>query len=365
MAKQHPSDQHPDDEFDEEAAVRALTDLALDCVRGEADAALLAREVRRHLQKQHDDVLYDAIDEARGMVEGTHALLRETVEEASGTFLVRKEGAPEREINAFAIPLFVRSTGGLRADEAFGDEQAFDALLESFTRDGLESPDAKVVLIRHWYTQEEIDRISYCMLHEIVREVAGGMDIRKVRPMPTLERSMASPPAAAFGPGDTALELRFLLGFALKRTDDPFYAVPKDEARADAWFERRMDRYRAWTEARAPLVRRLLAAPAREVEVSFLYQDLFFGAKEQGEDELFILQVLAETSRALEAAGIDAGAASVAFSQADAGEGELVRAELRAGGATLSVFEKAVDSRVQAEAAVASLRDAFASVGVQ
>lgn len=365
MAKHNAPNPHNEDELDEEAAVRALTDLALACVRGEADAAQLAREVRRHLLKKHDDVLYDALEEARGMVEGTWALLRETIEEASGTALIRKEGAPAREVNAFAIPLFVRSTGGLKADEAFCDEQAFDTLLDSFTRDGLESPDAKVVLIRHWYTLEEMDRISYCTLQEIVREVAGGFDIRKVRPMPALERSMAEQGQSSFAPGDTALELRFMLGFAQKLADDPFYAVPKDEAKADAWFERRMERYRAWTEARGELVRRLLVAPGREVQVSFLYQDLFYGAKEQGEDELFILQVLAEADRVLGEAGADARAASVAYSQVEGADGDVVRAELRVNGAPLATFDKAVAGRAQAQAAIAALRDAFASIGVQ
>lgn len=361
MARPQGSAQHPGDELDEEAAVRALTDLALDCVRGHADAAQLAREVRRHLLKKHDDVLYDAVEEARGLVEGTSTLLRDTVEEAAATVLIRKEGAPDREINAFAIPLFVRSTGGLREGEAFSDDEAFDALLESFARDGLESPDAKVVLIRHWYDLDAFDRITYSTLHEIVREVAGGMDVRKVRPMPVLEQSMAGGVASDFAPDDSAMELRFLLGFSLKRADDPFYAVPKDAARAEAYFERRMDRYREWTVARAPLVSRLLAAPGRDIEISFLYQDLFFGAKEQAVDELFILQVMADASVAMEGAGVAPLQARATVAQDGAAAHALL---LGPDGTQLAAFDKPVDGKEEGEAAAASLRDAFASLGV-
>ena len=50
--------------------------------------------------------------------------------------------------------------------------------------------------------------------------------------------------------------MRFLVGFALKRADDPFYAVPAGDAQADAFFDARMERYRDWTVKAAPLVAR-------------------------------------------------------------------------------------------------------------
>ncbi|MFD2367718.1 hypothetical protein [Pseudoduganella sp. GCM10020061] len=363
---QNPADE-PDHDVDDEAAVRALTDLALECARKKAEVASLQREVRKHLLKKHDDVLYDAIEEARDMADGTHALLRETVEESASTVLLRSRqargDAPDMEINAFAIPLFVRSTGGLRAEQGFEDQQAYEQLLDSFTAQGLESPDARVVLIQHWYDLAEMDRISYASLHEIVREVANGMDERKVKPMPALERSMSGWDSAPFAPDDEALELRFLLGFSLKRVDDKFYAVPKGEAQADDYFERRMERYRAWTAMAEPLLARLLA-PGREIEISFLYQDLFHGAKEQGANELFMLRMMAGARALMEEGGIDPGSVGATVSAAD--EGHVVRAELRdASGAVLATFDRPLDAPDQLEAVVDDVADALASIGIR
>jgi hypothetical protein len=366
MTKKHQTEPVQEQEFDEEAAVRALTDLALSCARAKAPEAELQREVRKLLLKKHDDVLYDAIEEARNMADGTWGLLRETVEEASSNVLLRpragRPDAPGMEISAFAIPLFVRSTGGLKLEEGFNDQQAYEALLESFTARGLESPDARVVLIQHWYDLSEMDRISYSGLNEIVREVAQGMDEKKIRPMPALERSMGGWDAAPFAPEDEALELRFLLGFSLKRADDKFYAVPKDEAKADVYFERRMERYREWTGFAMPLLARLLA-PGREVEINLLYQDLFFGAKEQGAEELAMLRMIAGVRELLEERGLDADAVETHIAIAD--DGHVVRAELRAGGEVIDAFDKPLESPDQSESAIADVEDALASLGIR
>lgn len=367
IKKQDSLDDGPDHDADEEAAVRGLTDLALECARKKADLADLQREVRKHLLKKHDDVLYDALEEARDMADGTHALLRETIEEAASTVLLRSRqargDAPDMEINAFAIPLFVRSTGGLRPEDGFNDQQAYEQLLESFTRQGLESPDARVVLIQHWYDLAEMDRISYSTLHEIVREVAGGMDERKVKPMPALERSMSGWDSAPFAPDDEALELRFLLGFSLKRVDDSFYAVPKGESQADAYFERRMERYREWTATAEPLLAGLLA-PGRGIELSFLYQDLFFGAKEQGAGEMFMLRMMADARAVLEERGLDPASVIAHIEPAD--DGHVVRAELRgAAGEVLATYDRPVDSPEQLEVVAGDVADALASIGVR
>lgn len=366
MTKKIPSEPVSEHEFDEEAAVRALTDLALACARARTPVAELQREVRKLLLKKHDEVLYDAIEEARGMADGTWNLLRETVEEASSNVLLRPRGgrpdAPEMEISAFAIPIFVRSTGGLKLDEGFNDQRAYEALLDSFTARGLESPDARVVLIQHWYDLAEMDRISYSGLNEIVREVAQGMDEKKIRPMPALERSMSGWDAAPFAESDQALELRFLLGFALKRAEDKFYAVPADEAKADDYFERRMERYREWTGFAQPLLARLLA-PGREVEVNLLYQDLFFDAKEQGAEELAMLRMIAGVRELLEERGLEPHAVETHIALAD--DEQVVRAELRAGGETIGAFDKPLESPDQAEAAIAEVEDALASIGIR
>ncbi|UUZ54452.1 hypothetical protein LP419_39915 [Massilia sp. H-1] len=105
------------------------------------------------------------------------------------------------------------------------------------------------------------------------------MSERKLVAAPALEASITGWAPTSFAPADKAVELRFLVGFAYKREDDPFYAVPEDEAAADAWFEERVARYRAWTETVAPLVKRCLAAAPGALDLYFLYQDLFFGAR--------------------------------------------------------------------------------------
>ncbi|HEU4851260.1 MAG TPA: hypothetical protein VFT37_03790 [Telluria sp.] len=367
MTNKHIPDDAPDTDADDEAAVRALTDLALECARKKTPVAELQKEVRKHLLKKHDDVLYDAIDEAREMADGTYALLRDTVEESSATVLLRgrsaRGDAPEMEINAFAIPVFVRSTGGLKPEQGFEDQPAYEQLLESFTARGLESEGARVVLIQHWYDLAEMDRITYSNLNEIVREVAHGMDEKKVKPMPALERSMSGWDGAQFAPDDEALELRFLLGFSLKRADDPFYTVPASEAKADAYFEQRMERYREWTDFAEPLLARL-AAPGRAIEMSFLYQDLFFGAKEQGANELFMLQLLADVRAVLEERGLGGGDATAALVRAD--DGYAVRAQLRdASGELIGEFDKPLDVPEQFDEAAADMEDALASLGIR
>lgn len=369
MTNKHTSDDVPENEHEHETAVRALTDLALECARKKVPVVELQREVRKHLLKKHDDVLYDAIEETRDMADGTYGLLRETVEESSATVHLRgrpvRGEAPEMEINAFAIPVFVRSTGGMKPEQGFDDQPAYEELLESFTARGLESEGARVVLIQHWYDLAEIDRISYSNLHEIVREVAHGMDEKKVKPMPALERSMSGWDGASFAADDEALELRFLLGFSLKRADDPFYVVPSNEAKADAYFEQRMERYRDWTGFAGPLLARL-AAPGREIELSFLYQDLFHGAKEQGANELFMLQMMADVRALLEEHGVAAADAVAVIGRADDDIGYVVRTQLRsAGGQELGTFDKPLDVPEQFDAMAADIEDALASLGIR
>jgi hypothetical protein len=127
------------------------------------------------------------------------------------------------EIDAFAIPVFVHSQGGLDPAADFQDGDAYDALLASFTEAGLESAKAKVVLVSHAYDRR--NRAHH--LRPVARHGArsGALaDREKIAAAPALERSMQHGwSATAFGADDSAVELRFLLGFALKRADDPFY----------------------------------------------------------------------------------------------------------------------------------------------
>ena len=360
---------------DDDVQAQALAHLALllaerEHVDEEEDEAALhlkedefAKLLRNALRKKNDEVLYGAIERARDADVGAYQYLRSRVEEASATVMLHKEGAPAMEINAFAVPLFVHSTGGLKEAEGFQDGDAFDALVKSFTQAGLESPDARVVMLAHAYDGEEADRITYSLLNDMARDAAASMTEKKLVARPALERSMSGWSPTSFGAADKAVELRFLLGFALKRADDPFYQVPPDEADADAFFDARMARYRAWTAQAAPLVRRVLAADPDALEVHFLYQDLFFGAREQGMEELAMLRMIAELGAALEG---HAGAARAIVGPADEDNQMVLRVCLLGeDAALLATCDKPLDLAADLQLEVDDICDALGTLGVQ
>jgi hypothetical protein len=167
----------------------------------------------------------------------------------------------------------------------------------------------------------------------------------------------------SFTADDKAVELRFLLGFALKRADDPFYAVPEDEAGADAYFEARMQRYRVWTEQAAPLVRRVLATDPDSVEVHFLYQDLFFGAREQGMEELAMLRMMATLGAALE---LHSGPVRAIVGPADVDDAMMLRVCLVGqDGAMLAQSDKPLDLAADLQLEVDDVCDALGTLGVE
>jgi hypothetical protein len=359
---------------DEDVQAQALADLALllaesEHVEEEEDAAALqeqeqtfAKLLRNTLRKKNDDVLYGAVERARDADVGAYQYLRSRIDEASATLLLHKEGAPAMEVNAFAVPLFVHSLGGLKQDASFQDGEAFDALVASFTQAGLESPDARVVMISHAYDGEEADRITYSHLNEMARDAAATMTEKKLVARPALERSITGWSPTSFGAADKAVELRFLLGFALKRADDPFYQVPDDEAAADAYFDARMERYRAWTAHAAPLVRRVLASDPDSVDVHFLYQDLFFGAREQGMEELAMLRMMAALSAAMEQHGAEVRAI---VGPADVDHAMVLRVCLLDGnGTVLTCADKPLDLAADLQDSVDDVCDALATLGV-
>lgn len=357
---------------DDDVLARQLADMALAVASEEGDAAAIGardvefgRLVRNALRKKNDDVLYGAIERARYTDALAYQLLRERVEEAAGTVSLRRENGPEMEINAFAIPVFVHSTGGLKEAEGFGDGDAFDALVESIKQGGLESPHAKVVMISHAYDLDEVDAITYSHLNDMVRDAAGSMTEKKLVARPALERSMSGWAATHFGPGDTAVELRFLLGFAMKRADDPFYAAPDDEAQADAFFEARMERYRAWTVAAGPLLKRCLARDPAALELHFLYQDLFFGAKEQGVAELAMLQMISDVNAALEESGAPAAEVRAVVGPAAVEDEMVMRVNLSdPAGVLIASLEKPLDVAADLQGEVDDVCDALASLGL-
>jgi hypothetical protein len=352
------------------AQIRELSSLALSIIEREEDGSGGAREeelatlVRRALRRKHDEVLYGAVEFAKFTDPDACRYLRAKIEDEAASQRIRRDDAPELEIDAFMVPLFVRSHGGLVEAEAFQDDAAFDELVASIKRLGLESPGANVVLVRHLYDLGEIDAISYGTLHEIVREAAASMTAKKPAPMPLLEASMRGWSGSPFEATDEAMELRFLLGFSLKRVDDPFYAVPADEADSDAYFEARMQRYRGWTAEVAPLLQRCLAVDAARVAVDFLYQDLFFGAREEAAAELSMLTTLAEASQLLGERGLAPAQARAVVAVTDGGDQALLHTKLYAGDQVVGALDKPVDLSADLGEELDELCDALLMLGM-
>ncbi|MGJ9416497.1 hypothetical protein ACHAC9_01840 [Massilia sp. CMS3.1] len=361
-------------EPDTDALAQALADLALEVAEGEdADPELAAaREeellvaIRKALRKKRDEVLYGAIELARFTDPEACRLLRSHIGEQSATLHLRREGEEEFEIDAFLIPLFVRSTGGLVAEETFVDDAAYEELSASFTASELDSPAAKVALVRHAYDLAEADHIGFSVLQELLREAGASLTSKKPVAAPLLEASIRGWTGERFAPDETAMELRFLFGFSLKRVGDPFYAVPKHEIDADVYFADRMRRYRAWTERVAPLLRRCLAADPERISIDFLYQDLFHGAKEQGVSELAMLGTLSEINGLLGAKELAADSVRAVVAPQDAGEHIELRVNLYAldGGPPWGGVLKAVDLAADLGAEVDELCDALGSIGI-
>jgi hypothetical protein len=353
-------------EPDIDALAQALADLALAALNGgAAQVDDMNRSLRQALRKKQDEVLYGAIELARFTDPDACRLLRSAIEESAATLQVRKEGAPDREVDAFMVPLFVRSQGGLVEDEGFQDDAAFSELIASFAAAGLESAKAKVVLMRHAYNLDEIDRIAFGDLHDMLREAAASMLDKKIAPTPALERSMHGWTGRTFAPDDDAMELRFLLGFSLKRTDDPFYQPPADEAGADAYFGARMARYQAWTTTAAPVVARCLAQDPARLAIDFLYQDLFYGAKEQGAAELAMLATLSSIDAALAQADRQAADVAAVVAPIDGGDAIALRVCLYTDGAAapFATVDKGVDLSADLSAEMDELCDALAGLG--
>lgn len=106
----------------------------------EREEELLAA-VRKLLRKKRDEALYEAIELARYTDPEACRLLRGRIEEEAANLRLRREdaggNAVEYEIDAFLIPLFARSSGGLQAADTFQDEEAFEAFANSFHPAGL------------------------------------------------------------------------------------------------------------------------------------------------------------------------------------------------------------------------------------
>jgi hypothetical protein len=322
-----------DDEV-EEALIQQLADLAVELASEDETSPTLPakqRDLRRmitkSLRQQQDDVLYEALERARDQELEAYPYLREMIEEAAEmVFFTRNERS--YEVNAFVIPMFVRTLGGLDAEQNFRDADAFTELTESLKQAQLESADAKVVLVSYAYHLDEIDAITYSHLEAMVRDAYAAMTDKKITETAAINRSMDSWPPNRFGADDTAVELRFLLGFTLKSVDDPFYKVPQDEAGMDAYFAVRAQRFQNWSETVVPLVQRCLVTDGREFDVHFLYQDLFHGGKERGIAEYFMLQMMSELDHGLQQSAISAAQTHAVMGPVDSDGNVVLRVNL-------------------------------------
>jgi hypothetical protein len=364
-------------EPDHEALAQNLVDLALDIVETDPDDLQAAARrpqleqdlltlVRRALRRQHDELLYGAIEAARYTDPECCRYLQEQIEEEAATLRLRDEDGAEIEIDAFLIPLFVSSVGGLKAEQVFQDDAAFEELSDSFRHTGLASADSRVVLVRYLYDLDEVDHVGYSNLQQMLREAAASMRSKKLVAAPAIEASMRGWHASGYGPDDEAMELRFLLGFSLKHADDPFYRVPKDEAAADAYFEGRMARYRMWAGSIAPLLARCLSPTPADVELNFLYQDLFYGAKAQGVAELAMLATLAEVNGRLDELEREAARIKAVVAPVDLGSHAALRINLYplGGGAPLATVDKPLDLAADLETEMEDLCDGLSTVGL-
>ncbi|WP_296949457.1 hypothetical protein [uncultured Massilia sp.] len=362
------------EEPDHDALAQNLVDLALEIAEREDldPTTLAAREqdlttlVRRLLRRGHDEVLHGAVE--LGLYTGPECgqYLRERVEEEAATLLVRGDGEAEFEIDAFMIPLFVHSTGGLRPDEVFADDDAYAALVDSFRAGGLASADTRIVLVRHLYDLDSVDRVRYSELQDMLREAAHVLRSRKLAGAPAIEASMRPWRDAGYAPDEDAMQLRFLLGFALKRADDPFYRVPADEQEAEAYFEARLARYRVWAGTNAALLQRCLARDPATLDLNFLYQDLFYGAKRQGLAELAMLATLADVNLRLDEQERTPERIKAVVAPVEIGDAAWLRINLYPldGGAPLATVDKPLEIGDDIEGELEDLCDALGTLGL-
>lgn len=329
--------------------------------------AELRKAIRKGLQQQREKSLDEALEHTFEEDASAYRVLRENVEEMSGTLLLRRDDGPDVEVNAFVVPLFVHTTGGLRSEQCFQDVEAFEQLRDSFKEGGLESRKANVVLVSHAYHLDEIERIGYCELSEMVHEASEAMTRKKATAADAIARSMRGWPPSHFAPDDNAMELRFLLGFALKTMDDPFYQVPEKEAAADRYFEARAERFRKWSQQVTPLLRRCLVTDGRDVQIDFLYQDLFQGGKEAALAELEMLRVLSEVQQMLAAQGVAAEDARAIVGPLEAEDDAVLRISLHtaAAEASIGIADKPLSRTETVEGAIADVADGLAAVGVR
>lgn len=325
----------------------------------------LRRMIAKSLRQQQDEVLYTALECARDQEPAAYFYLRATIEEAAEiVFFSRNQH--HYEVNAFVIPIFVRTIGGLDAAQNFRDAAAFTALTDSIKQAQLESPDAKVVLVSYAYHLDEIEAITYSHLTAMVRDAYTAMTDKKITTPAAINRSMSHWPPNRFDAEDRAIELRFLLGFTLKNVDDPFYVIASDEAGMDAYFALRAQRFQIWSATAGTLLQRCLVTEGREFDAHFLYQDLFHGGKQRGMAEYFMLQMMSELDHGLQQNGMTAQQTRAVMGPMQC-EGEmLLRVNLYGDDERLAATaDKPLDSEQERAIELDDTYDALLTLGVK
>lgn len=384
------------EEDKDEAATLALCELACALARDEVGAdraesgesaqqeqlqqqkAEFHKLIKRSMHQKKDEVLYDALARTETMSRDASLYLKQAVEEAAEISVIERPEGKTMEINAFVIPMFLHTTGGLDPKQCFQDQEAFEALSKSLQTGGLESAEATVVLVNHGYHVNEIDSITYSHLHEMLRDAFHSMTDKRLAPTAAIDRSLSGWPDSPFTVGDRAIELRFLLGFSLKAADDPFYAIPEEEAAAEAFFDAREQRFQQWTIAALPLIKRCFAMDAMQEppkdathgddvqgDVHFMYQDLFHGGKERGIAEYFMLQLISELNRGLQAANANVEEVRAILGPIDSAGEPVLKVQLfGAGGGLIMQTEKPVPALPDWEVEFADTAGALAMIGV-
>ncbi len=201
----------------------------------------------------------------------------------------------------------------------------------------------------------------------MVHEATDAMTRKKATTADAIAGSMRGWPPSHFAPDDSAMELRFLLGFALKAMDDPFYQVPEKEAAADRYFDARAERFRKWSQQVTPLLQRCLVTDGRDVRIDFLYQDLFHGGTAAAVGELEMLRLLSEVQQALEAHGVAAEDARAIVGPMEADDDDVLRVSLHTAttGAAVGTADKPLSRSETVASAIADIADGLATVGVR
>jgi hypothetical protein len=360
----------------EDALMQTLCDLALDLAEQEDSEsmsdALRQKEsefnklVKRSIFQKKDEILYEALERTKYADIGAYQLLKERIEEASEVIVTARADGKNIEINVFLIPMFVYTIGGLQFEDCFEDQEAFELLSKSLQDAGLESRDASVVLVNHAYHLDEIDAITFSHVNEMVRDAHAAITDARGAATPAIDRSFGPWPEGQFATDDQAVELRFLLGFALKTTDDAFYRIPEDEAAMEAYFEARAERFERWAEQIMPVVKRCLVAEGTEIDVNFLYQDLFHGGKDRAIAEYFMLQMMSELNHGLDQQGIEAVATKAIIGPAEVRNETVLRVNLYAStdDALIASSEKPWNIGRDLEDEIADVQDALTTIGV-